>query len=540
MDDNLEIVIAILAQAQLLDKDLARHYQHAAKAVSCRFLTYLATTAHICPKAIAQNLASHCGLSVIDLDSLDKTCLPLHAINKTLWRQRHIIPIMQQHNQLYIAVDDPTQQAYFKDLQFQTGLTIIPMVASTLALTHMIETLLRETDHQALTHYLSASPSPPMPTPSNSNDEAPIVSFVQRMLQQAVARNATDLHFEPYDNSYRIRCRQDGMLHELATPPYAIASRVAARLKIMADLDITERRLPQDGRFSFSYTPQHSIDCRFSSCPTVYGEKIVIRLLNNNIVKLDIEHLGLSIRDKDCLIQALQRPQGLILVTGPTGSGKTTTMYAALHQLNIQERNISSVEDPVEIKQFGINQLQVNPKIGLNFTTALRALLRQDPDVIMIGEIRDYETAEIAIKASLTGHLVISTLHTNSSAETIMRLQQLGIPSFLLASSLTLVVAQRLIRQLCPQCKVAYTSSTHTYLRAQGCPLCYRGYRGRKAIFEVMPISEQLQYLIMSPHLTAQKLAIQAQREGMENLYQAGLNYVQQGVTSVEEINRII
>jgi type IV pilus assembly protein PilB len=550
MDESLNATALLLVQQQLLSKEAAQHYQQAAQTQSCRFLAYLVQHAHLCPNLVAKTLAEHFELTLIDLDCFDKNTLPNHIMTPALLRKHHVLPIKYDANQLYIAVDDPNQQATFKEIQFITGLHIIPMIAQTLQLSQMIETCLRITDHQGLSHYLNTQPTNTHPTesfsaqshylPPSNDDEAPIVTFVQRLLHQAIARGATDVHFEPYDDIYRVRYRQNGLLSELATPPQPAANRIATRLKIMADLDISERRLPQDGRFTILSIAQQPIDCRISTCPTINGEKIAIRLLTNGATKPNITQLGLHTRDKDCFIAALLKPQGLILVTGPTGCGKTITLYSALHYLNHIEKNISTAEDPVEIKLSGINQVQINPKIGLTFATTLRAFLRQDPDIIMIGEIRDEDTADIAIKASQTGHLVLSTLHTNSSADTIIRLTQIGIPPFLLASTLSLIMAQRLVRQLCVYCKIPQNQTNKTGYMAQGCHRCQQGYQGRIGLFEVMPISPALQQLMVLPQVTAKQLTMQAQQEGMLTLTQMGSLLVQQGITSLEEINRIL
>ena len=371
-----------------------------------------------------------------------------------------------------------------------------------------------------------------------SDDKAPIVQLVDHFLRQAVALQASDLHFESYDDVYRVRYRKDGILHELAQPPLALAPRIAARLKIMANLDIAEQRIPQDGRFSIKDTQNNSIDCRFSSCPTLNAEKITLRILNHSKQIITLNDLGLTEGNQSCFIKALNRCQGLILVTGPTGSGKTVTLYAALHHLNSLEKNISTVEDPIEIKQLGINQVPINPKIGFGFAQALRALLRQDPDIIMIGEIRDQETAQMALNAAQTGHLVLSTLHANSAPETIIRLQQLGLPKYLIAESLSLVIAQRLIRRLCKRCKRPDKDGRKGY-RAVGCALCHQGYQGRMAIFELMPISQDLRHLILTTSAHTEQINQHASASGMLNLYQAGFNQVQLGETSHAEIQAL-
>lgn len=539
MDDTLSTVALVLVQAHLLDSAIAQHHEQAARTCASRLLTYLVHHTHLCPITMAQCLANHFGLPLINLAQVDHHTLPLTLLTPAFLRHHHVLPIRCEANQLYLAVDDPSEHMVFNEIQFLTGHRVRPMVAQTTQLTRMLEDVLRETEHQNLSEY-ARTHAHSLDKPSHAaQDEAPIVAFVHRLLHQAIANHATDLHFEPYTDTYRVRYRKDGLLHELATPPSSVASRIAARLKIMANLDIAERRLPQDGRFSITDKTNRTIDCRFSSCPTLSGEKITIRILNHATQNLTLSNLGLIPRDATCLHHALARPQGLILVTGPTGSGKTITLYAAINHLNTGEKNISSVEDPIEIQQPGINQVQINPKIGLSFASVLRALLRQDPDIIMIGEIRDQDTAEMAIRASQTGHLVLSTLHTNNSAQTLIRLQQLGLPTYLIAESLTLIIAQRLIRRLCVLCKRPAKQADRGY-QAVGCHQCYQGYNGRMALFETMPISKTLRRLLMMPRITTEQLTHQAQQEGMLSLYQAGLSHVQTGVTSYEEIQTFL
>lgn len=361
--------------------------------------------------------------------------------------------------------------------------------------------------------------------------DSSIVKFVHQVMLKAIQSGASDIHFEPYEHHYRIRYRLDGLLAEITTPPLHLANRIGSRLKVLANLDIAERRIPQDGRFNLQLSANSHVDCRISTCPTIHGEKIVIRLLDSDITHLDMDKLGLNAQQKELFLTHLQKPQGLILVTGPTGSGKTVTLYTALKLLNTKEKNISTAEDPVEIKIPGINQVNVNPKSGLTFSTILRAFLRQDPDVIMVGEIRDVETAEIAIKAAQTGHLVLATLHTNNASETLTRLVNIGIPSFNIANSVSLLIAQRLARRLCEYCKAQDTL-------ASDCIHCMEGYRGRVGLFEVLPFSKKMGQVMMSGAnaLTLHKIA---QAEGMKTIYQSGLEKVKQGITTLAEINRV-
>ena len=387
-----------------------------------------------------------------------------------------------------------------------------------------------------------------------SNDDTSLIKYVDRIVFDAIKKGASDIHFEPYEGKFRIRYRQDGLLYEVAAPHLDVAPRITSRIKIMALLDISERRIPQDGRFTMTVSENLSVHCRVNTCPTVNGEKIVIRILDSNTTTIPIETLGLNENQKEIFLHCIHRPQGMILVTGPTGSGKTVTLYSALNLLNTPEINISTVEDPVEIKVMGINQVNINPKAGLYFSDVLRSFLRQDPDIIMIGEIRDLETAEIAVKAAQTGHLVLSTLHTNRASETLMRLLNMGIPSFNIASSINLIIAQRLVRKLCDACKClrndttpnslielgfskedAYTLQTY---KAVGCNQCTHGYHGRIALFEVMPMSKSLGRLMMSgAHI--HDIQNQAETEGMLTIYQAGLEKIKAGVTTIEEINRV-
>jgi type IV pilus assembly protein PilB len=387
-----------------------------------------------------------------------------------------------------------------------------------------------------------------MPTQASVSEaltDFPTVSFINKIIIDAVHKGASDIHFEPYEKNYRIRFRIDGILYEIEKPDILLASRLASRLKIMAGLDIAEKRLPQDGRFHHEH-----LSFRVSSCPTLFGEKIVLRILDPKQVVMGIEELGLEAVQKTVLLNSLSAHQGMILVTGPTGSGKTVTLYSALHRLNQAQKNISTAEDPVEIYLSGINQVQVNPKTGLTFATALRAFLRQDPDIMMVGEVRDQETADIAIKAAQTGHLVLSTLHTNSAVETVTRLVNMGIAPFNIATSLKLVIAQRLVRLLCVDCKVPYNYSqsllkkagltetdlkNRVFYQAQGCKNCQEGFKGRIGIFEVLPLSEKISEAILQGG-TSLDIAAMAQKEGFTTLYENGLEKVKQGLTSLEEI----
>lgn len=552
MEEQLNPTALLLVQQGLLASDLAWQYQQEAQTHGCRLLPYLLSQGQICPKYVSQLLAAHFGFPWFDLDKLDKNTLPKLFLIPSLLRRHQALPLQYHHQQLLLAVDDPNYPLALQEIQFLTQCPLQLHIVSSTQLSMLIADVLRDMDQQGLTHYLhTRTPSPHalalLPESiQEPPEEGPIVIFVQRLLQQAIAKHASDLHLEMYADQYRIRYRHDGQLYELMRPAPTLASRITSCLKIMANLNITEQRLPQDGRFSFSTSDSHhsnqrltrpiSIDCRINTCPTIYGEKVAIRFLNSAHQQPHLSHLGLSERDQTCFLEAIKQPHGLILVTGPTGSGKTYTLYAALHYLNTGDKNISTIEDPVEIKLSGVNQVQINPKIGLGFAEVLRALLRQDPDIIMLGEIRDDETADMAMKAAQTGHVVLSTIHTQNCAQTLIRLKQLGIEPFLM-SNITLILSQRLIRILCAHCKRRCDnhSNTVTY-QAQGCHRCHQGYLGRKAIFEVMPISTTIQALIMQTKVSCAQIAEQAMSEGMLSLRQAGMNEVSQGATSVEEI----
>ncbi len=385
------------------------------------------------------------------------------------------------------------------------------------------------------------------------NDDAPVVRFVNKILLDAIKKGASDIHFEPYEKIFRIRFRSDGMLHEVATPPINLAMRMTARLKVMSKMDIAERRVPQDGRIKMVLSKNRAIDFRVNTCPTLFGEKVVLRILDPTSAEIGIEKLGFEPEQQKAFLSAIHKPYGMVLVTGPTGSGKTVSLYTGLNIINTEDRNISTAEDPVEITVAGINQVNMNVKAGLTFATSLRAFLRQDPDIIMVGEIRDLETAEIAIKASQTGHMVLSTLHTNDAPQTLTRLLQMGIAAFNIASSVNLIMAQRLARRLCEHCKQPEDLPPKALLKAGfkqeeldtltvygpiGCDKCVKGYKGRVGIYQVMPITEALKTIIMEEG-NALELAKQAESEGINDLRESGLNKIRMGITSLEEINRV-
>ncbi len=565
-EDPLQGIAQFLVKEKLLTKDNLLGYQRNAATNKISLAQYLVTNHLISATIIAEILTKQFAAPLLDLDSIDIETLPTTLITEKLMRRHQLVPLFTRGTRLYLATDDPSKQAAFKEIQFHTGLSTAPVVVETDKLTTLIEKLANEKENEGFSNYFDESQTiddleisaeeDDQDTDASrlAKEDAPIVKFVNKILLDAIKKGISDVHFEPYEHEYRIRYRLDGLLSEAASPPIALSNRIAARIKIMSNLDISERRVPQDGRFKLKLSRTRAIDFRVSSCPTIGGEKIVMRILDPGTTKLGIEALGFSPLQKTHFLNTIVRPQGMILVTGPTGSGKTVTLYTALNILNTIEKNISTAEDPVEIKVPGINQVAINPKAGLTFSSALRAFLRQDPDIIMVGEIRDIETAEIAIKAAQTGHLVLSTLHTNSASETLTRLLNMGVPSFNIASSVSLIIAQRLVRRLCEHCKQPRDDVTTSSLmelgfgqqdatalkpyKAVGCPQCSNGYRGRIGLFEVMPMTKSLGQMIMSGGNSLDLLK-QAQTDGMLTVYQAGLEKIKEGITTLEEVNRV-
>jgi type IV pilus assembly protein PilB len=504
---------------------------------------------------LAKTLSDSLNYPFLDLDSLDKAQIPLNLIPEKLFRRYPILPLWKKNKRLAIGIADPTQLEILTVVQSQTASIVLPIIVAHAQLQTYRKPLL---DHpqlslQAITDLPTTSVGA-LPAPkihANVQEEIPLIRYVNQILQTALHQQASDIHFEPEGETLQIRFRIDGILYPQKSPPDPLKAQIMTRLKIMGSLDITEQRLPQDGRFQLNRTDQQAVDCRISTCPTTEGEKIVIRLLNNKGI-LDIAELGLNTLQQSSFLEALKQSQGMILVTGPTGSGKSLTLYSALQRLNTQATNIMSVEDPVEIRLTGINQVNIHPQIGLNFATVLRGFLRQDPDVLMIGEMRDRETAEIGIQAAQTGHLVLSTLHTNSAAETLTRLGNMGIPAYNIAASIKLIIAQRLVRCLCSRCKrpeiipthnvVESTQETEKTLRifkAKGCPHCIQGYQGRTGIFELLPVTETIAQHILAGQ-SATSITKITQEAGMVGLTTAGFEKVKAGLTSLTELNRII
>jgi type IV pilus assembly protein PilB len=544
-------------EAVAANKDAAAEDMH--------FVQYLVDKNNVDGWRLAEVASQEFGVPLLDIESLDIESVPVGLVEPTLVSKHHALPIFRRGNRLFIAVSDPTNLAALDEIKFHTGINtdavLVEESALSLALNKWVEAQenltdgLDDLDTSDLDDIdVTSGEAGDGEEGSEAIDETPIVRFINKVLVDAIKQGASDIHFEPYEKTYRVRFRTDGILQEVVKPPRNLSPRLAARLKVMSQMDISERRIPQDGRIQMKLSRSRNIDFRVNTLPTLYGEKVVLRILDASSAQMGIDALGYHEDQKKLYLDVLQQPQGMILVTGPTGSGKTVSMYSGLNILNTAERNISTAEDPVEINIEGINQVHVNPKVGLNFAEALRSFLRQDPDVIMVGEIRDLETAEIAIKAAQTGHLVLSTLHTNSASETLTRLLNMGVPSFNVASTVDLIIAQRLARRLCRSCAVPADDIPHATLleqgfteemlqdaeimRAVGCNECLNGYRGRVGIYEVVKMTPALARLIMEEGNSMQ-ISEQARAEGYNDLRFSALIKVAEGLISLEEANRI-
>ncbi|HEY0921776.1 type IV-A pilus assembly ATPase PilB [Rheinheimera pacifica] len=510
---------------------------------------------------LAQAAASISQAISLDLEHYDAASIPEDLRNEKLIRKTDMLPLGKRGRNIFLAVVDPTNIQTIEDFEFNTGLNAEVVVVEYDKLHKLIDKIFdsslggdfSESDWDLGSMGIIEADDDDGPGAMPDKEDQPIIAFINKMLLDAIRKGASDLHFEPYEKIYRIRFRIDGILHEVANPPVALATRLSARLKVMSRLDIAEKRVPQDGRIKLKLSAKKSIDFRVSTLPTLWGEKVVMRILDSDSAMLGIDILGYEEHQKKLYLEALAQPQGMILVTGPTGSGKTVSLYTGLAILNTSETNISTAEDPVEINLPGVNQVQVNPRAGLTFASALKAFLRQDPDVVMVGEVRDLETAEIAIKAAQTGHLVLSTLHTNSAPETLTRLLNMGVPSYNVASSVSLIIAQRLARRLCSHCKQQEVLPEQELLKQGftpqqlpsvkvfkpvGCDHCTNGYKGRVGIYEVMPVSGKMADIIMQGG-NSLDIATQAQLEGVNNLRQSGLIKAAAGLTSLAEINRV-
>lgn len=520
---------------------------------------------------IAQAASDEFGTPIFDLSAINKDSLPPGLVDAKLLKKHLTLPLFKRGNRLYLGLADPTNLHALDEIKFNTGLNTdavlveVDKLAASLneflnSEESSIDDALGGLDDDALDALDIEAVDEDAPggddSAGNEVDEAPIVKFINKVLLDAIKGGASDIHFEPYEKSYRVRFRTDGILEEMAKPPTTLATRLAARLKVMSQMDISERRVPQDGRIKLKITKTRAIDFRVNTLPTLFGEKIVLRILDPSSAKLGIDALGYEDEQKRLFMDALEQPQGMILVTGPTGSGKTVSLYTGLNILNTIERNISTAEDPVEINLEGINQVNVNVKVGLTFAEALRSFLRQDPDIVMVGEIRDLETGEIAIKAAQTGHLVLSTLHTNSAPETLTRLLNMGVPAFNVATTVSLIIAQRLARRLCTHCKSPATDIPDEILSEEGfddigiprdefqlfhpvgCAQCSKGYKGRVGVYEVVRITDTISRIIMEGG-NAIEIADAAREAGFNNLRISALRKAAQGLTSLEEANRV-
>lgn len=551
-----------LVLAELITDQSAQQAYQQAQRNRISLVSYLVQNKLLKSLQVAEVASEHFGMALLDLNCLDKDTQPRGLVSEKLIRQHHALPLWRRGNKLFVGISDPTNHQAINDIQFSTGLSTEAILVEEDKLSDAIEKFfdnhstgledMADVDLDGL-DIESVDDQKQDSIIGQDADDAPVVRFVHKMLLDAIKSGSSDLHFEPYEKIYRVRMRTDGMLREVARPPTQLANRIASRLKVMASLDISERRKPQDGRIKMRLSKSKSIDFRVNTLPTLWGEKVVIRILDPSSAHMGIDALGYEPDQKDLYMAALKQPQGMILVTGPTGSGKTVSLYTGLNILNTVDINISTAEDPVEINMEGINQVNVNPRQGLDFAQALRSFLRQDPDVIMVGEIRDLETAEIAIKAAQTGHMVLSTLHTNSAAQTLTRLHNMGIQGFNIATSVSLIIAQRLARKLCSHCKKPIEIPREALLKEGfpeerigsftiyepvGCDQCNSGYKGRVGIYEVVKNTPDLQRLIMAEG-NSLEIDIQMRKDGFNDLRTSGLLKAMQGITSLEEINRV-
>lgn len=548
----------------VLTEDAARDAQQKALKSGAQFVTYLVENKLAPSQKIAASASIEFGIPMLDLNAVEIDPGIARSVNEKVLKKGHALPIFSRGKKLYVAVSDPTNLQALDEIKFATGNVTEAILVEEDKLNKAIEATLRALESSSMnvdnadlenldiaeggetaddTHDVSRSDA----------DDAPIVRFVNKIMVDAINAGCSDIHFEPYEKSYRIRYRKDGELKTVATPPVQMGGRLAARMKVMSRLDLAERRVPQDGRIKLYISKTKAIDFRVNTCPTLFGEKIVARILDPSSAQLGIDALGYEPEQKDAYMKALARPQGMILVTGPTGSGKTVSLYTGVNILNTEDINISTAEDPAEIQLPGVNQVNVNPKVGLTFAAALKAFLRQDPDVILVGEIRDLETAEIAIKAAQTGHLVLSTLHTNDAPQTLVRLMNMGVPAYNLASTLNLIIAQRLARKLCKNCKRPADIPAMELIRngftqeevsvpgfkvyeAVGCDQCDNGYKGRTGLYQVMPFTEAMGRILMEGG-NAMDIAAQAQKEGIKDLRQSALKKVKDGHIDLAQAN---
>lgn len=551
----------LVLEGLLTEESALKHFE-SARTKKKPFVTFLVSQNILDSQTIAVAASEEFGMPLLDINALNHEVIPRGVVDEKLIRKHHALPIFKRANKLFVAVSDPTNLQALDEIKFQTRMSTEAILVEEDKLTRVIEIALDAEDSSMNDlldedldniDFQDAADNDQDDDKDSEIDDAPVVRFVNKILLDAIKKGASDIHFEPYEKSFRIRTRLDGILKEVASPPMNIANKLTSRIKVMSRMNISERRIPQDGRIKMALSKNRAIDFRVNTCPTLYGEKIVLRILDPTSAQVGIEQLGFDPEQRKNFLAAIEKPYGMILVTGPTGSGKTVSLYTALNILNAPDINISTAEDPVEITVAGINQVNVNPKTGLTFAEALRAFLRQDPDIIMVGEIRDLETAEIAVKAAQTGHLVLSTLHTNDAPQTLNRLNQMGVPAYNIASAVLLIMAQRLARKLCDKCKQqeelpvellvkeGFSEDDAKKLKAYkavGCNSCVAGYKGRVGIFQVMPISEAMEKLIILGCST-KELEDQSAKEGILTLRQSGLEKIKSGITSIEEINRI-
>ena len=553
-----------LVQDGIIAEDKLQGATEAARKEKLPLVAYLVNQELADPRAIAVAASHEFGVPLLDLDAIELELEVIRAVDQTLINKHRVLPLVKRGQRLFLGIADPTNLQAIDDIKFQTSLRIDPVVVEQDKLEERIIKAIEAVDTSMSglddddfdLENLEVGPDEEESEDVHRDDieDAPVVRFVNKILLDAIKRGASDVHFEPYEKYFRVRTRLDGVLSEVAQPPVVLANKVCARLKVMSRMDIAERRVPQDGRIKMRLSKNRAIDFRVNTCPTLFGEKIVLRILDPSSAKLGIDMLGYEEHQKALYMKHLMKPYGMILVTGPTGSGKTVSLYTGLNILNTVDRNISTAEDPAEINLPGINQVNVNPKVGLTFASSLKAFLRQDPDVIMVGEIRDLETAEIAIKAAQTGHLVLSTLHTNDAPRTLTRMVDMGVKPYAIATSVSLIIAQRLARRLCDNCKEVRDVPREalekegfnagdfddglTIFGPKGCKQCNDGYKGRVGIFQVMEVSEAMGRIIMEGG-NAMQIADQAVAEGVIDLRRAGLNKVKEGVTSLEEVNRV-
>jgi type IV pilus assembly protein PilB len=554
-----------LVQDGIVSEEQLQEASEAAKKERLSLIAYLVSEDLVNARAVAVAASHEFGVPLLDLDAVEIDLDVVRAVDQKLITKHRVLPLVKRGQRIFLGIADPTNLQAIDDIKFATSLRVDPVVVEQDKLEERVNKAIDavdtsmgglEDDDFDLENLDVEGDEREDEIQHDDVEDAPVVRFVNKVLLDAIKRGASDVHFEPYEKVFRVRTRLDGVLSEVATPPVVLANKVCARLKVMSRMDIAERRVPQDGRIKMRLSKNRAIDFRVNTCPTLFGEKIVLRILDPSSAKLGIEMLGYEDDQRALYEKHLAKPYGMILVTGPTGSGKTVSLYTGLNILNTDDRNISAAEDPAEINVPGINQVNVNPKVGLTFASALKAFLRQDPDVIMVGEIRDLETAEIAIKAAQTGHLVLSTLHTNDAPKTLTRMVDMGVKPYAIATSVSLIIAQRLARRLCNKCKEikdiprealekeGFTAEeldsgvTIFGPKDKGCKQCNDGYKGRLGIFQVMEVSEAMGRIIMEGG-NAMQIAEQAALEGVIDLRQAGLNKVKEGVTSLEEVNRV-